>query len=68
MIWSYPQLSSPDQVLVNVSDSPYQQKNFKDLRESWLAFANEDLRSLSTLTSTAGALVADKTDAGETGP
>ena len=35
---------------------------------SWLGFANEDLRSLSTLTSTAGALVADQTDASETGP
>ena len=27
------QLSSPDQVFVNVSDSPYQLKNFNDLRE-----------------------------------
>ena len=27
------QLRPPDQVLVNVSDSPYQPKNFKDLRE-----------------------------------
>ena len=35
---------------------------------SWLVFANEDLRSLSTLTSTAGTLVANQTDAGETGP
>ena len=33
---------------------------------AWLR--DEDLRSLSTLTSTAGALVADQTDAGETGP
>lgn len=27
------QLSTPDQVFVNVSDSPHQPKNFKDLRE-----------------------------------
>ena len=27
------QLSPPDQVLVNISDCPYQPKNFKDLRE-----------------------------------
>ena len=35
---------------------------------SWLGFANEDLWSFSTLSSTAGTLVADHTDAGETGP
>ena len=33
----------------------------------WIGFANGDLRSLSTFTSTAGALVADQTNAGETG-
>ena len=27
------QLSTPDQVVVNVSDSPHQPKNVKDLRE-----------------------------------
>ena len=39
----------------------------KTLSSSWLGFANEDLRRLSTLSSTAGTLVADQTDAGETG-
>ena len=35
---------------------------------SWLGFANEDLRRLSTLTSTAGALMTEQTDARGTGP
>ena len=34
---------------------------------SQIGFANEDLRSLSMLSSTAGKLVADLTDEGETG-
>lgn len=38
------------------------------MSSSWLGFENEDLRSLSTLTLTAGTLVANQTDVGETGP
>jgi len=51
-----------------VLDQPLRNQITEECPKSWLGFANEYLRSLSTLTSTAGALVADQTDAGETGP